>query len=633
VTHPSRAVFLSYASQDAQAAQNLCNALRAAGVEVWFDQSELRGGDAWDASIRRQIRECALFVPLISSNTNARSEGYFRLEWKLAVDRSHLMADDQPFLLPLVIDGTPDVVARVPDLFRQRQWMRLHDGQLSPEVIDRLIRLLAVSSAANPTAESVLTTDSIVLGCAYQPSLGAGLSLTVPGRRGEPGSGTLHRLGVCVLPFANMSGDPEQEYFSDGITEDVITDLSKISALWVAARNTTFTFKGKNVDVLQVARQLKASHVLEGSVRKAGSRVRITAQLIDGASGGHVWAERYDRDLDDIFAVQDQISEAIVAALKLKLLPEEKKAIEQRGTTNPEAYKLYLMARHSLMGNVGAARSSEAIIRLCQRATQIDPNYARAWALMGWAQGQLRLMTGRAGDGGLAAAERALALNPRLAEAHAAKVRVLTSDAQFAEAKTEIEMALELDAESYEVNFAAARWCVATRNHRQAISFFEKAASETVSDFYAAGMLSSCYLALDDPEGARVAARRAAERCERAVVIEPDNGSAMAFLVTALAVLGENERMKEWIERAVLLDPDNLNMRYNLACVLIESSHDNDAGLDMLAFVLERCLADVVNWVQSDADLDPVRDHPRFRAMLAAAEARICANVVTGTLP
>jgi adenylate cyclase len=351
--------------------------------------------------------------------------------------------------------------------------------------------------------------------------------------------------------------------------------------------------------------------------------VRITAQLIDGASGGHVWAERYDRDLDDIFAVQDQISEAIVAALKLKLLPEEKKAIEQRGTTNPEAYKLYLMARHSLLGNAGAARTSEAIIRLCQRATEIDPNYARAWALMAWAQAQLRLMAGRVGDGGMAAAERALALNPGLAEAHAAKVRVLTADAQFAEAKIEIERALALDAESYEVNFAAARWCVATRDHRQAIALFEKAASEIASDFYAAGMLPTCYLAVGDSEGARVAARRAAERCEKAVALEPDNGSAMAFLVVALAVLGENERMKEWIERAVLLDPDNLNMRYNLACVLIKVAHDNDAGLDMLGFVLERCLADVVNWLHGDADLDPVRNDPRFRTMLAAAEARI----------
>jgi adenylate cyclase len=136
-------------------------------------------------------------------------------------------------------------------------------------------------------------------------------------------------------------------------------------------------------------------------------------------------------------------------------------------------------------------------------------------------------------------------------------------------------------------------------------------------------MLPTCYLAIDDPEGARVAARRAAERSERAVAIEPDNGSAMGFLVTALGVLGESERMKEWIERAILLDPENLNMRYNLACVLIDISHDNGAGLDMLAFVLERCLSDTVNWMKTDADLDPVRDHPRFKAMLAAAEDRI----------
>jgi adenylate cyclase len=617
------AVFISYASQDAEVAHRIRDTLRDAGLEVWFDQSDLRGGEAWDASIRRQIRECALFVPLISSNTNARSEGYFRLEWKLAVDRSHLMADDQPFLLPLVIDATPDVAARVPDLFRQRQWMRYHDGQLSPEVVERLVRLLAVSSAANPTAEPVLTTNSIVPGDAYQ-SPRAGSSLKIPGRRDEPGSGTLHRLGVCVLPFANMSGDPEQEYFSDGITEDIITDLGKVSALWVAARNTAFTFKGKPVDVLQVARQLKASHVLEGSVRKAGRRVRITAQLIDGATGGHVWAERYDRDLDDIFALQDQISQSIVAALKLKLLPEEKKAIEQRGTTNSQAYKLYLMARqYSVTGNVGAARSSEVIIRLCQRATEIDPHYARAWALMAGAQGLLRMMMSREGDGGLAAAERALALDPRLAEAHAAKARVLTAAGRLEEAKGEVETALQLDSESYEVNIAAARWCYAMRNFRQAASLFEKATTDTETEFYAAGMLPSCYLALGDPEGARVAARRALARCEKAVAIEPDNGSAMGFLVTALALLGENERMKEWMERATLLDPDNWNMRYNFACMLITVVGDTDAALDMLAPRLETSGADSLNWIRTDVDMDPVRDHPRFKAMLAAAEARI----------
>ena len=157
----------------------------------------------------------------------------------------------------------------------------------------------------------------------------------------------LPRVAICVLPFANMSGDQEQEYFSDGITEDIITDLSKVSALAVVSRNSAFMYKGKHVDVTKLARELKVGHVLEGSVRKAGGRVRITAQLVDGSSNDHVWAERYDRDLNDIFALQDEISEAIVKALKLKLLPEEKKAIEQRGTDNVEAYNLYLMARQS----------------------------------------------------------------------------------------------------------------------------------------------------------------------------------------------------------------------------------------------------------------------------------------------
>src|SRR5437763_172170 len=180
------------------------------------------------------------------------------------------------------------------------------------------------------------------------------------------------RFSICVLPFANMSGDPEQEYFSDGISEDIITDLSQVSALNVVSRNTAFTFKGKSIDVRQVASQLNVSHVLEGSVRKAGGRVRITAQLIDGSNDSHVWAQRYDRDLNDIFAIQDEISHAIVEALKVRLLPEEKKAIEQHGTENVDAYNLYLMARQTYTTGFEAdARRMDAIIRMCRRAVEI----------------------------------------------------------------------------------------------------------------------------------------------------------------------------------------------------------------------------------------------------------------------
>src|SRR5213079_2799190 len=213
------------------------------------------------------------------------------------------------------------------------------------------------------------------------------------------------RISICVLPFANMSGDPEQEYFSDGISEDIITDLSKISALHVVSRNTAFTFKGKPVDVGQVATQLKVSHVLEGSVRKAAGRVRITAQLIDAANDTHVWAERYDRDLNDIFAIQDEISHAIVDALKVKLLPEEEKAIEQRGTDNVDAYNLFLMARQTYATGYSAdPRRLDAIVRMCRRAVEIDPNYADPWALIALAEVLLRSDVGRqGGDGGLAA--------------------------------------------------------------------------------------------------------------------------------------------------------------------------------------------------------------------------------------
>ncbi|MGQ0741725.1 MAG: TPR end-of-group domain-containing protein [Alphaproteobacteria bacterium] len=433
-----------------------------------------------------------------------------------------------------------------------------------------------------------------------------------------------NRLSICVLPFANMSGDAEQEYFSDGISEDIITDLSKVSALHVISRNTAFGFKGKNVDVRQVARQLKVSHILEGSVRKAGGRVRITAQLIDGTSDGHVWAERYDRDLNDIFALQDEISEAIVNALKLKLMPEEKKAIEQRGTSNIEAYNLFLMARqYNVSGNIGDSRRIEATIRLCKRATEIDPNYAHAWALMAVSQVNLRWYGGSQGEDGLATAERAIELDPKLAEAHAAKAVVLTHKDQLAAAKVEIETALRLDPDSYEVNRAAGRLAYAARQIPDAIQYFEKAAALMETDYWSAGMLAACYKATGDAEGVRRAAQRVVERTEKIVAQDPNNGSAMGFLASSLAALGQAARAKDVIARAILLDPDNGNMRYNLACGLIVDLHDAEAGLDLLEPLFERLSTELITWAKSDPDMDSVRDHPRFKAMMANAEARL----------
>jgi adenylate cyclase len=434
---------------------------------------------------------------------------------------------------------------------------------------------------------------------------------------------TKDRRTVAVLPFANMSGDPEQEYFSDGITEDIITNLSKISALGVTARNTSFQFKGRAVDVPQIARQLKVSHVLEGSVRKAGGRVRITAQLIDGATGEHLWAERYDRDLSDVFAVQDEISETIVAVLKLKLLPEEKAHIEGRSTTNPQTYKLYLMARHYSV--MGSQRHRPIIVRICRRAIELDPGYAPAWALMSIALSFERMIDNKPVEGPVETATRAIALDPNLADAHAALGRALAGDGRYDAAMVALTRALQLDPDSYEAHAAAARCAIAQGRIREALIHLEKAATVQHTDYWALGMSIFGYNHLGDAEGMQSAARRTLDRVAAVIAGEPDHGNALSFGIIALVFLGETARAEEWIERALLMDPDNGNMRYNIACALTFAGQ-HDRAIDMLEQEFPLLQPEGMRWFKLDPDLDPLRDHPRFKAMIAAAEARLGAS-------
>ena len=583
VGHPYMSdVFISYARSTAKEAKAVADALRDLGYGVWRDD-ELPAHRAYSDVIEERLR-LAKAVVVVWSAEAAKSQ------WVRAEAEA---ARESGTLIQLSIDG-----AKLPMPFNQIQCADLTgwDGD---------VRAAGWRKVAASIAELV-----------GGPSKAEPASATAP-----------RRLSICVLPFANMSDDPQQEYFSDGITEDIITDLSKVSALEVSARNTSFQFKGKSVDIPQIARQLGVSHVMEGSVRKAGGRVRITAQLIDGVSGNHVWAERYDRDLTDIFALQDEISEAIVGALKLKLLPQEKKAIERRGTESVEAYNLYLMARQYLVtGNDGDARNGEAIVRLCRRAIEIDPGYAGAWALMAKGQGTQRTVFGGEGDGGLAAAERALTLDPDLAEAHAVKARLLSLDGRLSEADAEIATALRLDPESHEVNASAAGLHFRQRRFEDAIRYWEKAAALMETDFSAPGMLMTCYTAVGDRQGALRAAQITLVRAERVVAQDRSNGKAMSYGAGALAMLGERDRTREWIDRALLIDPDNLTMRYNLACALAVYLHDSDAAIEILGPVLAKPTPEFLDYAKVDPDLDPIRADPRFTAMVAAAEARLAAG-------
>jgi adenylate cyclase len=585
-------VFISYARSTEAQAKRIAEALRGLGYGVWRDD-ELPAHRSYAEVIEERLK-AAKAVVVVWSAEAARSEWVQSEADRARTDRK---------LVQVTVDG-----AALPMPFDRIQCADLTGWDGEPE-----------SPGWKKVADSIATLARGVAPAAESSR---------PAAAAAPAAG----VSVCVLPFANMSGDAEQEYFSDGISEDIITDLSKVSALAVTARNSAFAFKGKSIDVRQVAREVGASHVLEGSVRKSGARVRITAQLIDGATNNHVWAERYDRELDDIFALQDEISQAIVKALRLRLLPEEKRAIERRGTTSADAYNHYLMARqYYLYGNRGDPRREEAIVRMCSRAVEIDPDYARAWALMAFAQYSLRYSRGRSGDDGLAAADRAISLDPALAEPHAAKARILVSLRQGDQALVELKLALSLDPESPEVLQAAGYLNYVDQNYQEAIRYFSKAAALDEADFTPTAMLVSSCKALGDTDGARRAAEMSLARAEKVLARDQSNGYAMAFGAGALAVLGEKDRFRQWIDRALLVDPDNLLMRYNFACALSSDFHDADGALELLAQVFENPITNLLKAAPTDPDLDPIRDDPRFVALLAHAQARIANEATSGT--
>ncbi len=584
-------IFISYARRDRQRVAPLVAAIEAEGWTVWWDP-DIAAGQEFDRRIAEELKSAAA-VLVVWTPASIESR-WVRGEARVGAERGVL------------------VPVRIGEVELPIDVRALHTTDLDGWRDD----------PSAPQAQEVLRSlrATVERQRALQtPSLPGQVPTTSTGAANRAG-----RIAIAVLPFANMSGDAEQEYFSDGITEDIITDLSKVSSLSVISRNSAFLYKGRHVDVPKVARELNVTHVLEGSVRKAGGRVRITAQLVEAANNDHLWAERYDRELQDIFALQDEISAAIVKALRLRLQPAEKRAIEQRGTDNVEAYNLYLMARQlHLGGNEGDARRAHAVIRLCARATDIDPEYALAWALRAVGEQLVRFAAGTGSDGGMAAAERALALDDGLAEAHAVKARILAGDDRHAEAAREIAEALRLDPESSEVNRAAGYLNYRLHRLDDAIRFWEKAATLTETDINSLGMLLSCYRAVGDTAALERVARLTLVRCERVLAHDPNNGTVLGYSAYALAALGDGERARERMDRALLVDPDNLNMRYNFACVLVIHLPDHAAALDLLGPFFEKTARGFLNHALVDPDFEAIRDYPRFKAMVQQAEERL----------
>ena len=420
---------------------------------------------------------------------------------------------------------------------------------------------------------------------------------------------------IAVLPFINMSGDPEQEYFSDGITEDIITDLSKVSGLSVVARNTAFTYKGKPVKVPEVGKELGVNFVVEGSVRKSGSRVRVTGQLINAKDDRHVWADRYDRDLTDIFAIQDEITHAIVEQLKVKLLPQEKRSIAQAPTANVEAYTHYLRGRDFFHRR--SKRYYQLARQMFAKAVELDPRYARAYA--GIADCDSFLFLYYHEDVGieriLDTSAKALALDDRLAEAHASRGLALSLMHRPDEAMQEFEQAIALDPNSFEAHYLYARASFAQGDLERAAALFERAAEIKPDDYQSPCLLIQVYRSLGRDQDSKEAARKGVKLAERELTLHAEDPRPAHLGAAALIELGEGDRAREWMSRALAMDPDDPLTLYNIACGYTTLG-DLDAAFDLLERSLPRAGPEIRQWIKHDSDFDPLRDHPRYQKIL-----------------
>jgi TolB-like protein/cytochrome c-type biogenesis protein CcmH/NrfG len=667
-------VFISYASEDLEAGRRIANALTAAGIQVWLDQSELRGGDAWDRQIREQINECTLFIPIISANAHARIEGYFRFEWKLAIDRSYRMAPDQPFLLPVVTDDTPQADKRIPDRLRELQWTRAPSGDAPSAFIDRVRRLLSplesevsivprqpIRSATAPSslklgrfdrtkliAVTIAVAVALAAAAAYLAYERAGAlrhSATPPTAANAPLSEAPASFNppphsIAVLPFLNMSGDKEQEYFADGLTEELLNSLSEIDDLQVAARTSAFSFKGTNTDISTIARKLNVGTVLEGSVRRSGNTVRITAQLINAVTGFHLWSHSYDRSLTDMLRLQTEIAAAVASALKVTLLGDVATKIELGGTRNPAAFDAYLRGRKAHLTAHNDKDIQTAITALTE-AIELDPSFALAYANRSIAFTNHAMDVSGAAirenlDKAVFDASKAIALAPDLAEGHLSLgLCFLTGSRNVARASEEYERALVLAPGNARIlreygrlavlmgrtaaGFAAARRAVVLdplnrlshfdlgralylgRQPNEAIAALQGALALDPADQKTYALRGLAYYALGDLKHARAS-------CE----IQPDDEDIQVCLAVTYEKLGRHADAENMF--AKLQAPLGDKMAY-LHAEIYAQWGDIPRALDWLETAL-RLHDPALGQLKVDPLLDPLRQESRFQAIV-----------------
>ncbi len=420
---------------------------------------------------------------------------------------------------------------------------------------------------------------------------------------------------VAVLPFSNMSTDPENEYFADGMAEEIINALSKIQSLRVASRTVSFALKGKNEDLADVGRKLHVSTVLDGSVRRMGNRLRITAQLVNVADGYQLWSDRYDREMEDVFAIQDDISQAIVKALRVILSEDEKKAIEKARTVNVQAYEYYLRGRqffHQLR-----RKSLEYARQMFNRAIEIDPEYALAYSGVAdccsvlYMYFDARELNLKQAD---IASMRALELEPNLAEAHVARGLAVSLSKRFDEAEREFEAAMRLDPKLFEAPYFFGRARLSQGQPLEAAKLFERASTLRHEDFQSVYFLAQAYKSFGNDADCKNAYRHAVQIIDERLELNPDDARALIIGAGALASLGEPEKAIDYVGRALAVDPDDAAVLYNIAC-----SYGSLGKPEEAVAALERAVdAGYAHreWMEHDPDLDSIRQLPRYQALL-----------------